>query len=86
MQNEVQHFSAQVAQVFCWWQDWIFRFTSQELGVESSRLDVEFNQMMAPSAIVSVLPEQQMMLVDSSIDEVGWLISYIKIICFVNFC
>jgi hypothetical protein len=44
--------------------------TVQELGVDGRRLDVEFNQMMAPIALVSVLPEEQTMTVDSSIDEV----------------
>jgi hypothetical protein len=32
---------------------------------------VEFNQMMTPIALVSVLPEEQMMQADSSIDEVS---------------
>ena len=43
----------------------------QALGVDGRRLAVEFDQMMAPIALVSVLPEQQMLTVDSSIDEVS---------------
>ena len=43
----------------------------QELGVDGKRLEVEFDQFMAPIALVSVLPEQQMLTVDSSIDEVS---------------
>jgi hypothetical protein len=45
--------------------------TVQELSVDGRRLDVEFNQMMAPVALVSVLPEEQTRTVDSSIDAVS---------------
>jgi hypothetical protein len=41
-----------------------------ELGVDETRLDVEFDQTMTPIALVSVLPRQQAWTTDNTIDEI----------------
>jgi len=43
----------------------------QELGVDESRIIVSYDQMTAMLATVSVLPQQQTMTSDSSIDTVS---------------